>query len=178
MAAYVKGFVQFSSSAGWIFINGNLQLLSIEFFEHSALGSSLVFQAEVILFESTCRKPPSAGLFIHNIISINLQERYDLPTDGLAPFPPRKFFNNLSPDFVQQRSLEIETYLNSLLLHYTLPPPPLANFIDWNKYDIHGITNCLARQLAKDVYNLPDEDFSYVVDFISQVKQLKIRRIN
>uniref|UniRef100_A0A0R3SI59 Nischarin n=1 Tax=Hymenolepis diminuta TaxID=6216 RepID=A0A0R3SI59_HYMDI len=63
-----------------------------------------------------------------------LQEGYDLPTDGLAPFPPRKFFNNLSPDFVQQRSLEIETYLNSLLLHYTLPPPPLANFIDWNKY--------------------------------------------
>ncbi|KAM3172310.1 hypothetical protein ACTXT7_014791 [Hymenolepis weldensis] len=27
--------------------------------EHPALGSSLVFQAEVILFETTCRKPPS-----------------------------------------------------------------------------------------------------------------------
>ncbi|VUZ47958.1 unnamed protein product [Hymenolepis diminuta] len=38
--AYVKGFAQFSSSAGWIFIIGNLQLLRIKFFEHPALGSS------------------------------------------------------------------------------------------------------------------------------------------
>ncbi|KAM3171619.1 hypothetical protein ACTXT7_016262, partial [Hymenolepis weldensis] len=60
MAAYVEGVAQFSSSAGWIFINGNFQLLKIEFFEHPALGSSLVFQAEVILFETTSRKPPSA----------------------------------------------------------------------------------------------------------------------
>ncbi|KAM3186276.1 hypothetical protein ACTXT7_004673 [Hymenolepis weldensis] len=62
MAAHVKSFAQFSSTAGWIFINGNLQLLRIDFFEHPALGSSLVFQAEVILFETTCRKPPSAAL--------------------------------------------------------------------------------------------------------------------
>ncbi|KAM3182869.1 hypothetical protein ACTXT7_011472 [Hymenolepis weldensis] len=69
MADYVKGFAQFSSSAGWIFINDNLQLIRIEqFFVHPALGSSLVFQAEVILFEITCRKPPSAGPFIHDII--------------------------------------------------------------------------------------------------------------
>nr|CDS30663.1 nischarin [Hymenolepis microstoma] len=85
----------------------------------------------------------------------SLQERYNLPTNELAPFPPKKFFYNLSPDFVQQRSLEIETYLNSLLLHYTLPPPPLAKFIDWEKYDIHGITNRLARQLAKDGERIP-----------------------
>ncbi|VUZ52904.1 unnamed protein product [Hymenolepis diminuta] len=42
------------------------------FFEHPALGSSPVFQAEVILFETTCRKPPSAGLFIHNVISMSV----------------------------------------------------------------------------------------------------------
>ncbi|VUZ46634.1 unnamed protein product [Hymenolepis diminuta] len=41
-------------------------------FEHPTLGSSLVFQVEFILFETTCRKPPSASLFIHNIISINV----------------------------------------------------------------------------------------------------------
>ncbi|VUZ41050.1 unnamed protein product, partial [Hymenolepis diminuta] len=38
--AYVKGFAQFSNSAGWIFINCNFQLLRVEFFEHPALGSS------------------------------------------------------------------------------------------------------------------------------------------
>ncbi|KAM3173972.1 hypothetical protein ACTXT7_011481 [Hymenolepis weldensis] len=66
MAAYVEGIAQFSGSAGSIFINGNFQLLRIEFLEHPALCSPLVFQAEVILFETTCRRPPSAGLFIHN----------------------------------------------------------------------------------------------------------------
>ncbi|KAM3181872.1 hypothetical protein ACTXT7_013496 [Hymenolepis weldensis] len=40
------------------------------FFEHPAVGSSLVFQAEVILYETTCRKLPSAGLFIHNITCV------------------------------------------------------------------------------------------------------------
>ncbi|VUZ55735.1 unnamed protein product [Hymenolepis diminuta] len=43
-------------------------------FEHPGLGSSLVFQAEVILLGTTCRKPPSLGLFIHNIISISVFE--------------------------------------------------------------------------------------------------------
>ncbi|KAM3184527.1 hypothetical protein ACTXT7_008199 [Hymenolepis weldensis] len=53
MAAYVKGFASvLYSSAGWIFINGNLQLLRIDIFEHPALSSSLIFQAEVILFET------------------------------------------------------------------------------------------------------------------------------
>ncbi|KAM3184487.1 hypothetical protein ACTXT7_008298, partial [Hymenolepis weldensis] len=34
----------FETLPSWIFINGNLRLLRIEFFEHLALGSSLVFQ--------------------------------------------------------------------------------------------------------------------------------------
>ncbi|KAM3174895.1 hypothetical protein ACTXT7_009606 [Hymenolepis weldensis] len=80
MEAYVKGFAQFPSSAGWIFINANLQLFKIELFEHPALGPSLVFQAEVILFETTCRKPPSGGLFIHNIIPISVFEAETIGT--------------------------------------------------------------------------------------------------
>ncbi|KAM3187915.1 hypothetical protein ACTXT7_001321 [Hymenolepis weldensis] len=52
MVAYVKGFAQFSSSTGRNFINGNLQLLKMEFFEHPTVGSSLIFQAEVILIET------------------------------------------------------------------------------------------------------------------------------
>ncbi|VUZ42039.1 unnamed protein product [Hymenolepis diminuta] len=55
----------------------------LSFFEHSALGSSRVFQAEAILFETTYRKPPSAGLFIHNIISISVI----LPKESLLYFP-------------------------------------------------------------------------------------------
>ncbi|KAM3176086.1 hypothetical protein ACTXT7_007207 [Hymenolepis weldensis] len=53
MVAYVKDFAQFSTSAGWIFINGNLQLLRIDIFEHPALGSSLVFQAEIYAGRNT-----------------------------------------------------------------------------------------------------------------------------
>ncbi|VUZ48626.1 unnamed protein product [Hymenolepis diminuta] len=54
MAAYVKGFPQFSSSAGWIFISSNLRLLIIKLFEHPALGSSFRLKA---------------SFFIHNIVS-------------------------------------------------------------------------------------------------------------
>ncbi|VUZ55764.1 unnamed protein product [Hymenolepis diminuta] len=46
----------------------------LTFIQHPVLGSSLVFQAEVILFETTCRKPPSVGLFIHKIICISVFE--------------------------------------------------------------------------------------------------------
>ncbi|VUZ41916.1 unnamed protein product [Hymenolepis diminuta] len=46
----------------------------LSLFDNPALGSSLAFQAEVILFETTCRKSPSVGLCIHNIISINVFE--------------------------------------------------------------------------------------------------------
>ncbi|KAH9284489.1 Nischarin [Echinococcus granulosus] len=84
------------------------------------------------------------------ILQKALQSKYNLSQDQIATLPGKKFFNNLSPAFVQQRSLELEEYLNRLLSYYTLPPPPLANFIDWERYDVHGITNCLARQLAKD----------------------------
>ncbi|KAL5108936.1 Splicing factor 45 [Taenia crassiceps] len=135
-----------------------------------------------------------------------LQSKYDLSHDQIATLPGKKFFNNLSPAFVQQRSLALEEYLNRLLSYYTLPPPPLANFIDWERYDVHGITNCLARQLAKDgekilssedvfvmnvyqvsainqrmrspvsenLFNRVDEDFGYVVKFISQIRRLKL----
>ncbi|VUZ39877.1 unnamed protein product [Hymenolepis diminuta] len=51
MSAYVKGFAQFSGSAGWISISGNLQLLRIEFFLTS--WSRFVFQAEFIFSFTT-----------------------------------------------------------------------------------------------------------------------------
>ncbi|KAM3180611.1 hypothetical protein ACTXT7_015947 [Hymenolepis weldensis] len=72
MVAYMKDFAQSSSIAGCIFINGNFLLLRIEFFEHPALGSSLIFQAEAILFETTCRKPPSAGLHSRHHFHVSL----------------------------------------------------------------------------------------------------------
>ncbi|BHF73829.1 hypothetical protein SprV_0401691300 [Sparganum proliferum] len=77
-----------------------------------------------------------------------LHSAYDLPAD--VTLPSRKLFNNLSRTFVCQRSRDLEAFLNRLLAHYTLPPAPLAAFIDWDRYDIHGITNFLARQLLKE----------------------------
>ncbi|VUZ42114.1 unnamed protein product [Hymenolepis diminuta] len=66
MAAYVKIFAQFSSSAGWIFISGNLQLLRIEF-EHPALDSPFRLKSSFLKGEN----PPPASLFIHDTISIS-----------------------------------------------------------------------------------------------------------
>ncbi|KAM3174570.1 hypothetical protein ACTXT7_010267 [Hymenolepis weldensis] len=52
--------------------------------EEYASSPRFVFQAEVILFETTCRKPPSAGLFTHNIISISV---FGVFAVELAVFP-------------------------------------------------------------------------------------------
>ncbi|KAM3172734.1 hypothetical protein ACTXT7_013931 [Hymenolepis weldensis] len=58
----------------------------LSFVEYPALGSSLVFQTEVILFETTCRKPPPTGLFIRNIVCINVFEYFAAAAAELA-FP-------------------------------------------------------------------------------------------
>ncbi|KAM3179964.1 hypothetical protein ACTXT7_017233 [Hymenolepis weldensis] len=58
------------------------------FFEHPALGSSLVFQAEVILFE-TC-KPPSAvslGIFAAASASAAAADDDEDDDDELDVFP-------------------------------------------------------------------------------------------
>ncbi|GAB1600647.1 nischarin isoform X4 [Argonauta hians] len=64
--------------------------------------------------------------------------------------PPKKLFGNQSETFIKKRQNDLEVYLQTILFYLAQKIPPiLAYFLDFNKYEIHGIT----QALAEDLYN-------------------------
>ncbi|XP_014790736.1 nischarin isoform X5 [Octopus bimaculoides] len=64
--------------------------------------------------------------------------------------PPKKLFGNQSETFIKKRQNDLEVYLQTILFYLAQKiPPVLAYFLDFNKYEIHGIT----QALAEDLYN-------------------------
>ncbi|XP_064632773.1 nischarin-like isoform X2 [Lineus longissimus] len=63
-------------------------------------------------------------------------------------FPPKKIFGKMSEAFIKKRQTDLEIYLQTTLHHLNfVVPPVLANFLDFHKYEIHGITETLAEIL-------------------------------
>ncbi|XP_041348841.1 nischarin-like isoform X2 [Gigantopelta aegis] len=62
--------------------------------------------------------------------------------------PPKKLFGNQTESFIKKRQNELEIYLQTVL-YYLAPkiPTVLAFFLDFNRYEIHGITQALAEEL-------------------------------
>ncbi|XP_074645217.1 uncharacterized protein LOC141901698 [Tubulanus polymorphus] len=62
--------------------------------------------------------------------------------------PPKKIFGKMSESFIKRRQMDLEIYIQSVLhtLNFTIPPV-LAHFLDFHKYEIHGITESLAETL-------------------------------
>lgn len=64
--------------------------------------------------------------------------------------PPKKLFGNQSEAFIKKRQNDLEVYLQTILYYLAQKiPPVLAYFLDFHKYEIHGIT----QALAEDLYN-------------------------
>ncbi|XP_069138824.1 nischarin-like [Argopecten irradians] len=62
--------------------------------------------------------------------------------------PPKKLFGNQSEGFIKKRQAELEAYLQTVtVLCGTQSPTVLAAFLEFNRYEIHGITQCLAEDL-------------------------------
>ncbi|XP_069101513.1 LOW QUALITY PROTEIN: nischarin-like [Argopecten irradians] len=67
--------------------------------------------------------------------------------------PPKKLFGNQSEGFIKKRQAELEAYLQTVLYYVAHKVPPvLAAFLEFNRYEIHGITQCM----AEDLYNRGD----------------------
>ncbi|XP_025106237.1 nischarin-like isoform X3 [Pomacea canaliculata] len=64
--------------------------------------------------------------------------------------PPKKLFGNQTESFIRKRQQDLQVYLQTVL-HYLAhhAPPALTFFLDFHRYEIHGIT----QALAEDLYN-------------------------
>ncbi|KAH8402144.1 hypothetical protein KR009_010045 [Drosophila setifemur] len=119
--------------------------------------------------------------------------------------PPKKLVGNRQPAFLEQRREQLETYLQELLIYFrTELPRSLAEFLDFNKYDIIYLLQDLAKLFnesgdallsSKKEYNLSalevfaiserlslpcppslggKYDFSHVLDFCTQLVALVV----
>ncbi|XP_032217773.2 uncharacterized protein LOC5517346 isoform X3 [Nematostella vectensis] len=62
--------------------------------------------------------------------------------------PPKKYFGNLDPDYIETRRLLLEIYLHKLLEKFEDNlPDQLDNFLEGFKYDVCGVTYNLAKEL-------------------------------
>ncbi|XP_021361093.1 nischarin-like isoform X2 [Mizuhopecten yessoensis] len=67
--------------------------------------------------------------------------------------PPKKLFGNQSEGFIKKRQAELEAYLQTVLYYMAHKVPPvLASFLEFSRYEIHGIT----QGMAEDLYNRGD----------------------
>ncbi|XP_062605859.1 nischarin-like isoform X2 [Saccostrea cucullata] len=62
--------------------------------------------------------------------------------------PPKKMFGNQSESFIKKRQADLEAYLQTMLYYLAHKvPSALATFLQFDKYEIHGITQCMAEEL-------------------------------
>ncbi|CAF1566590.1 unnamed protein product, partial [Didymodactylos carnosus] len=63
--------------------------------------------------------------------------------------PPKKLFNNHSDLFVQKRRQQLDTYLKKLFVHFSSKniPECLADFLQFQLYEVHGIVRKMAQEL-------------------------------
>ncbi|VDI43777.1 Hypothetical predicted protein [Mytilus galloprovincialis] len=68
--------------------------------------------------------------------------------------PPKKLFGNQNETFIKKRQTELEIYLQTVLFYMTHKiASPLAAFLEFHNYEIHGITQTMAEDLYNKVQN-------------------------
>lgn len=62
--------------------------------------------------------------------------------------PPKKLVGNQSDSFLRKRKQDLEVYLWTITTHFGARlPPPLKAFLQFDLYEIHGLTDTLAKDL-------------------------------
>ncbi|XP_071805690.1 nischarin-like isoform X3 [Asterias amurensis] len=64
-----------------------------------------------------------------------------------AQLPPKKYLRNQAKSFVEKRRHELEVYLQTLLDESNYLVTPLLHFLEFDIYDIYGVSQALATEL-------------------------------
>ncbi len=64
-----------------------------------------------------------------------------------SQLPPKKYLRNQAKSFVEKRRHELEAYLQNLLDESNYLATPLLHFLEFDIYDIYGVSQALATEL-------------------------------
>ncbi|XP_071960487.1 uncharacterized protein [Antedon mediterranea] len=64
-----------------------------------------------------------------------------------SALPPKKLIGNTSKSFIQKRKQELAVYLQKLMERYDPLPSHLSRFLEFDIYDVTGVSQALAREL-------------------------------
>ena len=73
-----------------------------------------------------------------------LQWFYSFHSDEL---PKKKLLGNKTSSLIEKRRSMLESYLKHILRTFPIPPPQFLNFINYQYYDVVGVTQALASRL-------------------------------
>ncbi|XP_030827981.1 nischarin [Strongylocentrotus purpuratus] len=61
--------------------------------------------------------------------------------------PPKRLLGNMSKSFIERRQRDLEAYLQKVISSSRLLPKPLLLFLEFDIYDINGVSQALAAEL-------------------------------
>ncbi|KAK6177119.1 hypothetical protein SNE40_015286 [Patella caerulea] len=92
--------------------------------------------------------------------------------------PPKKVFGNQSDAFIKKRQSDLEVYLQTVIYYLAQKIPPLlATFLDFEQYEIHGITQALAEELynrGESILHLRDTYTISALQLYALTERLKL----
>ena len=105
-------------------------------------GSHVVYDIEVGIPGCMWRLSKRYSEFFN--LHQQLQWFYSFRSDEL---PKKKLLGNKTSALIEKRRSKLEAYLKQVLRTFPIPPPQFLNFINYQYYDVVGVTQALASRL-------------------------------
>ena len=105
-------------------------------------GSHVVYDIEVGIPGCMWRLSKRYSEFFN--LHQQLQWFYSFHSDEL---PKKKILGNKTSTLIEKRRSKLESYLKHVLRTFPIPPPQFLNFINYQYYDVVGVTQALASRL-------------------------------
>ncbi|KAI6645734.1 hypothetical protein LOD99_12997 [Oopsacas minuta] len=105
-------------------------------------GNHVVYNIEVGIPSCMWRVSKRYSEFFN--LHQQLQWFYSFHSDEL---PKKKLIGNKTSALIEKRRSKLESYLKHVLRTFPIPPPQFLNFINYQYYDVVGVTQALASRL-------------------------------
>ena len=135
-------------------------------------GSHVVYDIEVGIPGCMWRLSKRYSDFFN--LHQQLQWFYSFHSDEL---PKKKLLGNKTSALIETRRRKLESYLKQVLRTFPIPPPQFLNFINYQYYDVVGVTQALASRLfhvGEKILSSRDPAILSVVQMYCVTRRLKL----